>query len=70
MKCPRHEDHMFPNVVDSWRPDGTCSFCGSMSPEKLFAAIEAGKEITPTDKSYKIYVDGSQKFYFQHLSKE
>lgn len=40
-----------------WRPDGTCSYCGSISPETLFSAIGAGAEITPTDKNYKIYVD-------------
>lgn len=57
-----------------WREDGTCSYCGSLSPEQLFAAIDAGHEITPTDKSYKIYVvtDTARhaKFYFQHLSPE
>lgn len=55
---------------DHWRPDGTCSYCGSMKPEALFAAITEGKEITPTDKNYKIYVAGIKKFYFQHLSGE
>lgn len=34
-----------------------CSYCGSLSPDELFAAIEAGHKIGPTDKSYKIYVD-------------
>jgi hypothetical protein len=35
-----------------------CSYCGSMHPEDLFAAIEAGNcQITGTDKNYKIYVD-------------
>lgn len=40
-----------------WRPDNTCSYCGSMNPDALFECIEAGSEITPTDKNYKIYVD-------------
>jgi hypothetical protein len=43
--------------VSHWREDGTCSYCGSISPELLFAAIEAGHTIEPTDKNYKIYVD-------------
>jgi hypothetical protein len=34
-----------------------CSYCGSLSPDELFAAIEAGHKIGPTDKNYKIYVD-------------
>jgi hypothetical protein len=40
-----------------WRDDGTCSYCGSISPATLFAAIEAGFEVGPTDKNYKVYVD-------------
>lgn len=45
---------------DWWdRRDGhrACSYCGSLSPDELFAAIEAGCELGPTDKSYKVYVD-------------
>ena len=61
-----------------WQYDGTCSYCGSISEDMLFQAIEDGAEITPTDKSYKIYVRGDSapkvrgacKFYFQHLSDE
>lgn len=58
MECPRereigirsrHETH--------WRADGTCSYCGSISPERLFAAIESDCMVTPTDKNYKIYID-------------
>jgi len=26
--------------TDTWRADGTCSYCGSLSPAALFAAIE------------------------------
>jgi hypothetical protein len=40
-----------------WRDDGTCSYCGSLSPEQFFAAIDAGCELGPTDKNYKVYVD-------------
>ena len=69
--------------TDEWREDRTCSWCGSMSPELLFEFIEAGFEIGPTDKNYKIYIRhtketdktiqlprGAPKFYFQHFSKE
>lgn len=42
---------------DHWRNDGTCSYCGSMSPERLFAVLGAGAQLGPTDKNYKIYVD-------------
>ncbi len=41
-----------------------------MSQEAFFAAIEEGKELGPTDKSYKVYVGGSGKFYFQHLDED
>lgn len=37
--------------------DGNCSYCGSISPETFFDAIEQGCELGPTDKSYKVYVD-------------
>lgn len=37
--------------------DKTCSYCGSLNPDYLMQRLEAGDvEITPTDKSYKIYV--------------
>ena len=61
---------------DYWRMDGTCNHCGSLSPDQLFQAIEDGCEIGPTDKNYKVYIEGDKaprvrganKFYFQHLS--
>lgn len=74
--CPRRDEAF--NAVsaypteDQWYNRGgrkTCSYCGSLSPDEFFAAVEAGTEITPTDKNYKAYV-GSEKFYFQHLSVE
>lgn len=40
-----------------WRKDGTCSYCGSLSPELFFKAIEDKCELGPTDKNYKVYVD-------------
>ena len=63
---------------DYWRFDGTCNYCGSLSPDQLFQAIEDGCEIGPTDKNYKVYIEGEKspkvggmcKFYFQHLSED
>jgi hypothetical protein len=72
--CPRRMAEFGPwkseEGIDSWRNDNTCSFCGSLKPEIVLEAIEAGKEVTPTDKSYKLYVDGHRKAYFQHFSDE
>lgn len=71
MLCPRRVEGPFLQPeFDVWRPDGTCSWCGSLSPDALFTAIEAGEELGPTDKSYKVYVGHVRKFYFPHLSKE
>lgn len=54
-----------------------CSYCGSLHPDKLMECLEANPpaQITPTDKTYKIYVRGhnlpsNAKFYFQHFSME
>jgi len=62
------------NGEATWREDGTCSYCGSLSQELFFEQVEKGAEIGPTDKSYKAYVRlidhhvrGAGKFYFQHL---
>lgn len=60
LPCPRRAEsaHSFSAPEsDHWREDGACSYCGSLSPEILFARLEKGDvEIIPTDKSYKIYV--------------
>ena len=62
MRCPRRDEAAFnmrgDDGQDFWRGgvDG-CSYCGSISPEDFFAAVAAGSEIGPTDKSYKAYVD-------------
>lgn len=71
--CPRGPGPDSPfrapmNGEMEWR-DGRCSYCGSVSEEDFFKAVEAGSEIVPTDKSYKVYVPGG-KFYFQHLSQD
>lgn len=55
--CPQQVSNTMVKTHDShWRDDGTCSYCGSMKPETVFAAIEAGFKLTPTDKNYKVYV--------------
>ena len=74
--CPRRDESHFGetkrDLPDAFCP--TCSYCGSVSPKRLFEIIEAGGEIIPTDKDYKAYVrDGGaskheHKFYYRHLS--
>lgn len=65
--CPRRAEigiaSTFPGP-DHWRAEResfrvgpTCSYCGSISPAKLFELIEAGAKLGPTDKNYKVYVD-------------
>lgn len=48
---------------DSWttraglvgQPTG-CSYCGSLPGDQFMDAVRAGREIGPTDKSYKLYL--------------
>lgn len=57
--CPRQSEATLGSQLshDShWRADGSCSYCGSISAEALFEAIEKGYELGPTDKNYKVYV--------------
>lgn len=73
MPCPRRDEAPYaitPPESDHWDAEGTCSYCGSMNPEKFMQQAEAGAELGPTDKSYKVYINGNEKFYFQHLNKE
>lgn len=54
-----------------WGHDHTCSYCGSLHPDKFLEAVELGHEVGPTDKSYKAYIGHPHphsKFYFQHLN--
>lgn len=81
--CPRRVEN--PGGVfrlpknDVWSTDDTCSYCGSMHPDKFMAGVENGDyELGATDKDYKVYVgsDGKDpavrhaKFYFMHLSED
>ncbi|AVT76627.1 hypothetical protein RPPS3_25640 [Rhodopseudomonas palustris] len=79
--CPRRSDGApasFAKRRDWWlkRQDEqrSCSYCGSMHPDDLFAAINAGAELVPTDKDYKLYVRNGdarqEEFYFQHFTAE
>ena len=74
MTCPRRLEEFGPweheEGLDHWRDDHTCSFCGSLDSDLVMERIEAGEEITPTDKDYKIYIGEHNKAYFQHFSKE
>lgn len=76
--CPRRMKELGPwkyrEGLDAWNRDGTCTFCGSLSPEKFFELVEQGAEVGPTDKSYRAYVrdpmvrvHGQAKVYFQHF---
>lgn len=64
MRCPRRNESVrgMDEGVDWWekRTPGAgrqCSYCGSLHPDDLFAAIESGCKLGPTDKNYKLYVD-------------
>jgi len=67
--CPRREEDGHEGV-DQWREGDTCSYCGSMNPDRFMEEAEKGTKLIPTDKKYKVYVGDHRKFYFQHLRKE
>lgn len=75
--CPRRVLSISAEKPDTWREDGTCSYCGSMHPGEFIRRLGVGDiELGPTDKNYKVYVKNvggepaPMKFYFQHLSRE
>lgn len=64
---------------DSWNSTGSgpsCSFCGSLHPDRFMELARGGWTVGPTDKTYKVYLSSPEgegdrkeaKFYFQHLS--
>jgi hypothetical protein len=68
MRCPRRfDDSSVFRVLageDSWMDRNgypTCTYCGSLHPDALFEAIAEGRELGPTDKNYKVYVDLLEK---------
>jgi len=61
--------------LDFWRKDVECSYCGSLKPSRVIAAVRNGAELGPTDKAYKVYVEGGRdehgvngKFYPAHCT--
>jgi hypothetical protein len=60
--------------MDRWRPDKTCSYCGSMSNTEFLPLVRKGVKVVPTDKNYKVYLERgggpAHKFYFQHLEQD
>ena len=61
MICPRRtpDPYKICNLPeeDEWHANGTCSFCGSLSPDRFFELIGQGMKLGPTDKNYKVYID-------------
>lgn len=72
-------------VIGQDRVGLSCSFCGSLNPDRFMELVREGWVVGPTDKSYKAYLGRSAadsnhagpescsqeaKFYFQHLSAE
>lgn len=55
----------------------SCSYCGSLNPDRFLELVEQEWVVGPTDKPYKVYlsppgrVGGREaKVYLQHLSEE
>ena len=67
MRCPRRSEIPTTDDGEDRYDDGKCSYCGSLSAGAFFDRVEAGELVGPTDKSYKAYIGGNGKFYFQHL---
>lgn len=69
--CPRRSNVAAPfdpaPGPDYWMGNDTCSYCGGWNAEKVLEAVRTGKTVTPTDKDYKLYVEG-KKAYFQHFT--
>ena len=73
LPCPRRQENpvqITDPKEDHWREDQTCSYCGSLNPDKVMELLTAGVEVSPTDKNYKIYLSETRKAYFQHFSQE
>lgn len=67
---------------DTWTDRGgvapSCSYCGSLHPDRFMELAREGWTVGPTDKTYKAYLSTPEgegvhreaKFYFQHLSEQ
>ena len=67
----------FPDAYQQIGGEERCSYCGAVSGDSFMAFAEAGGQLGPTDKGYKVYLEPTEgvqrpgmKFYFQHLSDE
>lgn len=72
-RCPRRVESyiglMAEGDPDTWIDQPRrCTWCGSVHPDDFMQMVELGAELGPTDKTYKVYLSGAWKFYFQHLS--
>lgn len=67
MMCPRRVEGApeFDNGPDRWvagrglvhqGQEPSCSFCGSLHPDRFMELVRAGWVVGPTDKSYKAYL--------------
>lgn len=68
--CPRRMDELGPQAreegLDSWVSGGglagqgsmgrSCSYCGSLEPDRFMELVRDGWVVGPTDKSYKVYL--------------
>lgn len=73
MLCPkRKKNPLLANPVyeSDLAKDGSCLFCGSISPSELFTLVLSGVSLIPTDNSYEVSInDGDRrKFFFEHFS--
>lgn len=59
--CPRQTNEAVMRVQKEhrshWTDDGRCSYCGSISNDDFMLHVESGCTVTPTDKTYKVYID-------------
>jgi hypothetical protein len=39
-----------------------------MNPDLFMQRVMEGAVLGPTDKNYKVYIDGYNKFYFEHMT--
>lgn len=71
--CPRRSEVFSPDdhTQDTWREDGSCSFCGSMNPDTFMERLEAGDvRLAPTDKNYKVYVENEGGTQFKQTYRD
>lgn len=80
LSCPRRKESFLRITkpeTDYWKENNTCSYCGSLNPDKVMELIEANQvEVGPTNMNHKIYLrgpglqEGQATVYFQHFNDE